>query len=224
MERADDTSPRADTALFARATEVLRGQIAADDAVRAHGDGNGMKALRALDDRLTSPGTRLLFVCTKGEGAVMIAVPALLEATRRCLALDAAAVPSEERASRIAAAYRPRGDVDPELTGACARHVLCDNADPLASVLAIGELELRAGRHAKAREVLERAVMLLESGAARASLGTASFLLARSLETTDRIRATALARAARANLIGAEGDHTSEVAEIERWLVRVRGR
>ncbi len=84
-----------------------------------------------------------------------------------------------------------------------------------------GEVELAAGRRARAIEILERALELhagTDDGARRADT---QFALARALPRASRARAIELAREARATREREGAHRAADVADIDRWLARV---
>jgi hypothetical protein len=124
-----------ETTLVARVTKILHGTgVVVGDVVSERGDGNGEKALRALDDRVTQPGATLLVGCGKSGTALSVNDdPAVLGSIEPCMLLASDAGARDERAARLASAILGGA----ELARTCAMHALCRGTDPAASAVAI---------------------------------------------------------------------------------------
>jgi tetratricopeptide (TPR) repeat protein len=81
------------------------------------------------------------------------------------------------------------------------------------------------GEHVAALELLERALWIREhDGVAPHLRAKARFALARGLSAAKRdpARARALVEQARAEYVSTQGEHATELAEIEAWLLDAR--
>lgn len=122
-------------------TTVLQGdRVRVGQIIRTPGGGNGLRALRHLDDRSTPVSSDLLFACGDTGTAVNNAHESLRRGVDGCVEMQK---PGPSRAMKVAAGYMMRGARDNHDSGvlqSCATTTMCKRLDRLETIETIARV------------------------------------------------------------------------------------